>query len=98
VPSHIRLLQRGLACCSVLQCVAVCCSGIAGTNVTGCLSYATASHHIVSALSSEMQCVVLCCSELQCVAVCCSVLQCVTVCCIALQCVAVRCSVLQYFL
>jgi len=33
--------------------------------------------HADSSLSSEVQCVVVCCSVLQCVAVCCSVLQCV---------------------
>jgi len=60
----------------------------------------------LSAMSSMMQCIAVCCSMLQCVAVrclvlqcypavCCSVLQCVAVCCSVLQCVAACCSVLQ---
>ena len=52
---------------SVLQCVAVCCSG------SQCLvSRVTQQSHD----SCEMDC----CSVLQCVAVCCSVLQCVAAC------------------
>jgi len=59
-------------CCSVLQCVAVCCSvlqleyGLEGSNVFDV---------------SGGVCVAVCYSVLQCVAVCCSVLQCVAVCC-----------------
>jgi len=89
-------------CCSVLQCVAACCSAIEWV-----------SRH--SDTKCVLQCVAVCCSVLQCVAVpisgyrdiqipsvCCSVLQCATVCCSMLQClcryqvcVAVCCSVLQ---
>ena len=47
-------------CCSVLQCVAVCCSVLL-ESVQGDLR--------------RIQCVAVCCSVLQCVAVCCSVLQ-----------------------
>jgi len=57
--------------CSVLQCVAVCCS------VLPC---------VWSILVPEGREPAMCCSVLQCVAVCCSVLQCVAVCCSMLQC------------
>jgi len=51
--------------CSVLQCVALCCSVLqCGTMYC-----------------SVLQCVAVCCSVLQCVAVRCSVSQCVAVCC-----------------
>jgi len=63
-------------CCSVLQCVAVCCR------------FATLMSHRFATLISLLQCVAVCCSVLQCVAVCCSALQCVAVCCSVLQCVA----------
>jgi len=52
----------------VLQCVAVCCSGIR--------RIMTLTH---DSCCSVLQCVAVCCSVLQCVAVCCSVLQCVAV-------------------
>jgi len=68
---------------SVLQCVEVRCSRVAGCN--------TPTLHL-GALSScaPTRCKgTVCCSVLQCVAVCCSALQCVAVCCSALQCVAV---------
>ena len=78
--------------CSVLLCVAVCCSVL-----YICLR--------IRVCASDVQ---VCCSVLQCVVVCCSVLQCVAVyihlfthlcvyvwCTCLLQCVAVCCSVLQ---
>ena len=52
-------------CCGVLQCDAVCCSGL--------LKYQ--GLHATMATGSVSVC--MCCSVLQCVAVCCSVLQCV---------------------
>jgi len=75
------VVQRGMVCCSVLQCVqcvAVCCS------VLQC----------VAGRCSALQCVAQCCrcrSELQCVAASCSVLQvsqCVAVC--------IRCDMTQF--
>jgi len=48
----------GAVCCSVLQCVAVCCrKGDAG--------------HADDAHTRVLQCVAVCCNVLQCVAVCC---------------------------
>ena len=75
--------------CSVLQCVAVCCSMY--WNV---LSVSRSN-------LSTLQCIAVYCSVLQCIAVCCSVywiflsvcradlgvLQCAAVCCSVLQCV-----------
>jgi len=93
-------------CCSVLPCVAVCCSMLQYTIESNtcllCISFVCSS-----VLQCVMQCVAVCCSVLQCVAVCCSVLQCVAVCYSMLQwatlvcdtraqCDAVCCSVLQY--
>jgi len=72
--------------CSVLQCVAVCCSVL---------------HHLCVAVGcSALQCVAVGCSVLQWVAVCCSALQCVAVCCSVLHylCVAVCCSELYVIL
>ena len=51
-------------CCSVLQCVAVCCNEKASLRYAGDIY--------------ELTCAAVC-SVLQCVAVCCSVLQCVAV-------------------
>ena len=72
-----------VVCCSVLQCVEVCCSeGV----VLQC---------VVREWDNRM---VMMCSLCLCVAVCYSVLQCVAVCGSVLQFVAVRvwcCSVLQ---
>jgi len=77
-------------CCSVLQCVAVCC------NI--CQSFCIAELRYQVCV---LQCVAVCCSVLQCVAVCCNICQsfCIAelryqVC--VLQCVAVCCCVLQY--
>ena len=73
--------------CSVLQCVAVCCSVCC--NALQCVLI-----HVRRLLC--ITCVVVCYSVLQCVAVCCSV--CCGECCSALhcvlQCVAVHCSAL----
>ena len=68
-----------MLCCSVLQCVAVCCS---------VLRKWTQIIRVVCC--SVSQCVAVCCtnrlrSYLLCVAVCCSVLQCVAVCCSVLH-------------
>ena len=84
-------------CCSVLRCVAVCCSmhGSKSEVVPG------------GQMRSAPPCTVVCRIVLLCVAVCCScgvslsvavcrsVLQCVPVCRTVLLCVAVCCSVLQ---
>jgi len=83
--SHARMLHthaclslsRGqvAVCCSVLQCVAVCCSVC---SVMRC----------VAVCCSALQCVAVCavcCSVLQNVAECCRVLQSVAVCCSVLQ-------------
>ena len=75
--------------CSVLQCVAVCCSA---------LSCVAVRYRVLQCVVVCCRCVPLCCSMLQhvaCVAVCCSVMQCVIVCCGVMQCVAVCCNVLQ---
>jgi len=64
---------------SVLQWVAVCCSGL----------------QCVAVCYSVLQCVAVCCSVLQCVAVYSSVLQYVAVSSCVFQCVSVCCSVLQ---
>jgi len=71
------------ASCSVLQCVAACCS----VNNRWILDLQAASRWFDNTL---LQCVVLRCSMLQCVAM----LQCIALCCSVLQCVAVCCSVL----
>jgi len=64
-------------CCSVLQCVAVCCS-------VQCLTMTTHVTELFGGqMSSELD---VCCSVLQCVAVRCSALQCVAVFCSVLQC------------
>jgi len=68
-------------CCSVLQCVAVCCRVLHDALLRVC-----------SKKWRLLQCVAVCCSVLF---LCCSGLQCVAVYCNVLQCVAVRCSVLQ---
>ena len=105
------LLQCDTVCCSMLQRVAVCCSGaVILINVKNIESQDRCCCVLqwVAVGCSEWQCVAVCCSGLQCVAVCrgalcmspckpcCSVLQCVAVCCSVLQCVAVCCSVLQW--
>jgi len=62
------VLQRVVVCCSVLQCVTVCCSGSALLfSLPNCIG------------SKKSVFVAVCCSVLQRVVVCCSVLQCVAV-------------------
>ena len=65
-------------CCSVLQCAAVCCSGLQQ-------SVPPSPEPEPPTTKVSEACwifrVAVCCSVLQCVAVCCSVLQCVAVCC-----------------
>ena len=85
------VLYNVAACCSVLQCVVLCCIAL----------------YYVAVCCSVLQCVAeaswqnphlrhahrACCSVLQRVAACCSALQCVVMCCSALYCVAVCCRV-----
>ena len=59
-------------CCSVLQCVAVCCVCVA-VCCSECMSLMNQVHMQIFIL----QYVAVCCSVLQYAAVCCSVLQCV---------------------
>jgi len=94
----------------VLQCVAVCCSGIRHQthlllptlplknklcrSVSQCVAECCGVLQYVAIRCSAFQCVAC----LQCVAVCCSVLQCAAVCGSARQCVVVHpvcCSMLQ---
>ena len=68
-------------CCSVLQCVAVCCSLFSTRSLfveRRVFVYTRAKSERV-AVERENQPIAVCCSVLQCVAVCCSVLQCVAV-------------------
>ena len=99
-------MANGLChCCSVLKCVAVCCSVLTwvDTDIGDGIKFL---HHGCSVVAVY---VAVCYNVLQCavtwvdthigdswgVAGCMSVLQCVAVCCKALQCIAVYCSVLQ---
>jgi len=82
--------------CSVLQCVAVCCSVHVLVRVELWRTFTNTSWHAHAGMScGVLQGVVVCCvccSVLRCVAVCCSILQCIAVCCCSvLQCVAVCC-------
>ena len=88
-------------CCSVLQCVAACCSLLQFAAVwpiqfSEVWVVCVCGHPYLLSIHTGV-CVACCsvCSVLQCVAVCCSVLQCVTMCCSVLQRVAMCCSVLQ---
>jgi len=107
---YVTCVVQGVAVyCSVLQCVAVCCSGYRATTSSSIYYMCGAMCCIV------LQCVAVCCSGYRattsssicymCGAVCCNVLQCVAVAiellhlalystCVV-QCVAVCCSVLQ---
>jgi len=92
-------------CCSVLQCIAACCSVLRMC----CSMLQCVRSEKVSRILCVLQCIAACCSVLcmccrmlQCadytglrqgVVVCCSVLQCVAVCCV---CIPVCCSVLRY--
>jgi len=92
-------------CCSVLQRVAVCCSGchrhpehLVDKKVGEYYRALAYSEHGKQAIVWRVVPCFLqkeCAGKRRCVAVCCSVLQCVAVCCSVLQCVAVCCSVLQ---
>ena len=98
-------------CCSVLQCVALCCSvlyehacrsalvprGCVWCSVMQRVAACCILRRHTREFSHVQEGFICCsfCSVLQCVAVCCSVLQCVAVCCSVLQCVANCCSVLQ---
>ena len=82
-------------CCSVLQCVVVCCRVLQLTYILGVVCCCVCC--------GVLRCVAVCCGVLQCVAACCSVLQsvivdictwCSMLLCV-LQCVIVCCSVLQ---
>jgi len=69
-------------CCSVLQCVAVCCSVSSRFRCSALQCVAVCCPRCGCLTSNYFQvneCVAVCCSVLQCVAVCCSVLQCVAV-------------------
>ena len=85
--SILPRISRCSVRCSVLQCLAVCCS------VDTCRLFLPGSR--AAECCSVLQCLAVCCSVLQSVAVCCRVLQSVAECCRVLQCVAVCCSVLQ---
>ena len=89
----VGVLKCYIACCSVLQRVAVWC-GVLRVEFAE-VQQDTHAIYRRQTYISVMQCAAVCCSVLQCVAVCCSVLHCVAVCCSVLQCLAVSCSVLQ---
>jgi len=80
-------------CCSVLQCVAVCCRYVA---VCCSVLHVAAQEKredaspLLCLYTLMLKCVLVCCNVLWCVA---GVLQCVAVCCSVLQCVAACCSV-----
>ena len=82
-------------CCSVLQCVTVCCSADKDPCVLTVFWARSAATERCSMRRECHQYIPVCCSVLQCVAVCYSVLQCAAVCCSVLQCFAVCCRVLQ---
>jgi len=87
-------MQRNAVCCSVLQCVAVCCSNFVWVRIHTCILM-DAFLHVKGDHPIRYFCEV-CCSVLQRIAVYYSVLQCVAVCCSVLQCVAVCYSLLQF--
>jgi len=70
-------------CCSVLQCVAVCCSVVQRVNKSKlyacCQLLLSITFASLPSVDCVLQCDAACCSVLQCVAVCCSVLH--TKCC-----------------
>ena len=92
----LSLILVAVCCCSVLHCVAVCCSCTFTRAHARYLSHLPALSPVLSrsaaAAGCVLQCFAVCCSVMQSVAVCCSVLQCVAVCRSVLQCVAVSCS------
>jgi len=83
--SVLQCVLQGVAgCCSVLQCVAMCCSAL-----LICFAGVRRDDRCVVPAQNR----VLQVGVLQCVAVC--VAGCCSVCCSVLQCVAMCCSVLQ---
>ena len=92
--------QNTLYLC-VLQCVAVCCSGLPNTFLKRSEHTLYTSGAAVGSLKHPLSvCVAVCCSGLPTTqsiktpsnSGCCGVLTCVAVCCSVLQCVAVCCS------
>jgi len=84
-------------CCSVLQCVAACCSVLQRPNAISCTVIIFHVGVYITCLLYRARCVAVCCSVLQRVGACCSMLQYVAVCCSALQCVAViGCTVIIF--
>jgi len=83
----LRPYRGDAVCCSVLQCVELCCSVLQYAAVYFPLGPMRELQHV-----SVLQCVAVCCSVLQCVSI---LLRCVALCCRVLRCVAVRSSVLQ---
>jgi len=69
IDSFKRLREVPL-CCRVLQCIAICCSGLQCGD-TSHFQYLCFVKRLREVL--VLQCVAVCCSVLQCVAVCCSV-------------------------
>jgi len=75
----VSLIHRAV-CCSVLQCVAVCCS-VLQMCCSVLQSVALIHRALLHVCYAVVQCVAACCSVLQRVAACCSMLQFVTGCC-----------------
>jgi len=71
-----NVLQYSAMCCSMVQCVAVCCNVTLGSNSTHTETFNSTTF----SLPSDHVRVAVCCSMLQYVAVCCSALQYVAVC------------------
>ena len=97
--SDFRQYHWKWVCCSVVYCVAVCCSEVTNKDFSSAVASERDSRwmHQNSDNIAETECVAAWCSVLQCVAECCAVDQnetgCVAVCCSAAQRVAVCCSV-----
>jgi len=89
---RLLTLRGFFASCSVLQCVAVCCSMLQYVAVLPCVAvccrrlidFALQSQHTatncITLQRSALQCDTVCCNVLQCVAMCCSVLEHVAAC------------------
>ena len=83
--ANIWLTLVCIVCCSVLQCVAVCCQGSPGyCGVSRSFVWQGLNKQITRVLVYKV-----CCSVLQCVAVRCSVLQCVADTLLCTQCITV---------
>jgi len=61
-------------CCSVLQCVTVCCNDVEDS--LGAIDIEVQIPPKALIVQRVLQCFAVCCSVLQCAAVCCSMLQC----------------------